>query len=75
LETMPFASGKLRSPIEFPPSDSRVSLLLYPGGDWPNPLTSCPGHATPTGVSKILPILGRGTGPDGIIRVSEVNLH
>jgi len=38
----------LKYPIEFPP-DGSTTRLKEAGSEWPDPLTSCPGYALPTG--------------------------
>lgn len=41
-------------PIFFPKNGGQTWVLSYPGGEWPNPLTSCPGYTVPTGPPIIL---------------------
>jgi alpha-tubulin suppressor-like RCC1 family protein len=41
------------TPVMWPGPGTTVPLASYPGGESPNPLSGCPGYATPTG----LPIL------------------
>jgi uncharacterized protein YkwD len=35
--------------IEFPPHNSTITIYSYRGGEWPDPLASCPGYRLPTG--------------------------
>ena len=43
LGLIPIETGRLRSPVEFPPDGSTVGLQSYDGGDYPDPLGACPG--------------------------------
>jgi uncharacterized protein YkwD len=54
----PDAGNTFSSPIEFPPDGSKVGLAAYQSGEWPDPLTSCPGYTAPTGLPITLE-LGR----------------
>jgi uncharacterized protein YkwD len=38
----------LAAPIEYPPNSSSIDLNSF-DGEWPDPLTSCPGYSLPTG--------------------------
>jgi uncharacterized protein YkwD len=42
-------------PIEFPPDGARVSLT-WEGGEWPDPLASCPGYHEPIGLPITLEV-------------------
>lgn len=42
-------SRPLSRPVEFPPDGVTVPLL-FEKGEWPDPLTSCPGYTSPTGL-------------------------
>jgi hypothetical protein len=44
----------LSSPVEFPPSGATISQRSFNGGEWPNPLTACPGYKPPTGPVVVL---------------------
>jgi cysteine-rich secretory family protein len=57
------AARQLSSPIEFPPDGAVISEGSFRGGEWPNPLASCPGYQTPTGHAVILQ-LGAEVAPD-----------
>lgn len=46
-------------PIRFPEDGTIVPISSYPGGEMPNPLSSCPGYAAPAGLPVILQ-LGAG---------------
>jgi uncharacterized protein YkwD len=46
---LPVAAAPLRGAIEFPPDRSTVGLR-YTEGEWPDPLTACPGYAPPAGL-------------------------
>jgi hypothetical protein len=70
LGLIPSEMGQLRSPVEFPPDGSAVDLQSYAGGDYPDPLSSCPGYKAPTG-TPISIQLGQGYGPDGSLEVSS----
>jgi hypothetical protein len=54
----PDAGKTFTTPIEFPPDGSRIGLAAYQSNEWPDPLTSCPGYAAPTGLPITLQ-LGR----------------
>jgi YVTN family beta-propeller protein len=43
-------------PIEYPGDGRTIGLRSYTGGEWPDPLSSCPGYATPSGLPIILQI-------------------
>jgi hypothetical protein len=70
LGLIPMETGRLRSPVEFPPDGATVNLQSYSGGDYPDPLPSCPGYKAPTG-TPISIQLGQGYGPDGSLEVSS----
>jgi hypothetical protein len=70
LGLIPSETGRLRSPVEFPPDGATVDLQSYAGGDYPDPLSSCPGYKAPTG-TPISIQLGKGYGPDGSLEVSS----
>ena len=38
----------LATPIEYPPNGASIDLNSF-DGEWPDPLTSCPGYSVPTG--------------------------
>jgi hypothetical protein len=38
----------LAAPIEYPPNGASIDLNSF-DGEWPDPLTSCPGYSLPTG--------------------------
>lgn len=46
-------SAAVTYPVFWPADGKTVDLASFDGGEWPNPLTSCPGYNVPTG----LPIL------------------
>ena len=68
--SIPMETGRLRSPVEFPPDGATVNLQSFAGDDYPDPLTSCPGYKAPTG-TPISIQLGQGYGPDGSLDVSS----
>jgi hypothetical protein len=70
LGLVPAETGRLRSPVEFPPDGATVDLRSYSGNDFPDPLSSCPGYKAPTG-APISIQLGEGYGPDGSLEVSS----
>jgi hypothetical protein len=63
-------------PAMWPGSGSSVSLADYSGGEWPDPLTPCPGYTTPTGLPIILQ-LGDGSQPTalGAASISHGSAH
>lgn len=73
LGLIPLETGRLRSPVEFPPNGATVNLQSYPGGDYPDPLLACPGYKAPTG-APISIQLGQGFGPDGSLEISSRSL-
>ncbi len=53
----------LASPVEVPPDGSTITHGSFDGGEWPNPLASCPGYQPPTGPAVILE-LGTEVNPE-----------
>jgi len=49
-------------PVEYPGNGTTIGLRSYLGGEWPDPLTACPGYAAPSGLPLILQI-----GPGNLI--------
>ncbi|HUA36719.1 MAG TPA: CAP domain-containing protein [Candidatus Binataceae bacterium] len=70
---LPFAIEHLKSPVEFPPDGSTVSLSAYDGTDWPNAIKACPDYSAPTGFGISLQ-LGQGNGPSGSVEVTDHSL-
>jgi hypothetical protein len=70
LGLIPIETGRLITPVEFPPDGATVILQSYAGDDYPDPLSSCPGYKAPTG-APISIQLGQGYGPDGSLEVSS----
>ena len=70
LGLIPMETGRLRSPVEFPPDGATVNLTTYAGDDYPDPLSACPDFKAPTG-APISIQLGEGYGPDGSLEVSS----
>jgi hypothetical protein len=70
LGPVPMETGRLRTAVEFPPDGAIVDLQSYSGGDYPEPLFSCPGYKAPTG-TPISIQLGQGFGADGSLDVSS----
>jgi hypothetical protein len=70
LGLIPSETGRLRSPVEFPPDGATVNLQTFAGSDFPDPLTACPGYKAPTG-APISIQLGEGYGPGGSLEVSS----
>jgi uncharacterized protein YkwD len=56
------AGTSFKQPIEFPPNGSTVGLAAYEP-EWPDPLSSCPGYASPAGI-PITMELGRWLVPE-----------
>lgn len=54
LGAMPFTSARLRRPIQMPSSGMQFPSSTYRGGEYLNPLASCPGYKTPAGVPIVL---------------------
>lgn len=52
-DPMPVAPKPLDRPIEFPPDGSALKLRSGEG-EWPDPLTACPGYAPPMGLAITL---------------------
>jgi hypothetical protein len=71
LGLIPMESGRLRTPVEFPPDGATINFQSSDGDDYPDPLTSCPGYKAPTG-TPISIQLGQGYGPDDSLEVSSV---
>ena len=55
---VPDNAGTFVEPLEFPPDRSKIALAAYQSGEWPDPLTGCPGYNAPTGLPITLE-LGR----------------
>ena len=70
---LPFAVEHLKSPVEFPPDGSTVTLSAYDGTDWPNAISACPEYSAPTGFGISLQ-LGEGNGPSGSVEVTDHSL-
>jgi hypothetical protein len=70
LGLIPMETGRLRTPVEFPPDGATVSLQSFDGKDYPDPLMACPGYQAPTG-SPISIQFGEGYGPDGSLELSS----
>jgi hypothetical protein len=70
LGLIPLETGRLRTPVEFPPDGATVNLQSFAGVDYPDPLSACPGYKAPTG-APISIQLGEGYGPDGSLEVSS----
>jgi len=70
LGLIPAETGRLKSPVEFPPDGATVVLNSYSGHDYPDPLPSCPEYKAPTG-APISIQLGEGYGADGSLEVSS----
>ncbi|HSU89910.1 MAG TPA: hypothetical protein VLI44_00590, partial [Sporolactobacillaceae bacterium] len=70
LGPIPAETGRLRSPVEWPPDGATIGLQSYPGRDYPDPLPACPGYKIPTG-APISIQLGEGYGADGSLEVSS----
>jgi uncharacterized protein YkwD len=64
----PFPVRPESKPIEFPPDGSTISINSA-GGEWPDPLTACPGYSFPIGLPVTLQL---GTGFD--TRLSSYSL-
>jgi hypothetical protein len=70
LGLVPAETGRLKTPVEFPPDGATVDLQSYRGGDFPDALPSCPGYTAPTGIPISIQ-LGEGYGRDGSLDVSS----
>jgi cysteine-rich secretory family protein len=73
LGLIPMETGRLRSPVEFPPDGATVNLQSFAGEDFPDPLSSCPGYKAPTG-TPISIQLGEGYGADGTLEVTSASV-
>ena len=56
------ASAPFATPIEYPPNGSSIEINSF-DGEWPDPLTSCPGYSLPGGYPITLQ-LGSMVNPD-----------
>jgi uncharacterized protein YkwD len=54
LLSPPSQAHRYSQPVEFPPPDSTIPLAIYEAGEWPDPLTSCPGYVAPAGIPVTL---------------------
>ena len=70
LGLIPAETGRLRTPVEFPPDGATINLQSFAGEDYPDPLSSCPGYKAPTG-APISIQFGQGYGADGSLEVSS----
>jgi hypothetical protein len=73
LGTMPFTVARLRKPIEFPPASIAFPSHTYHGGEYPDPLTSCPGYSAPTGNVIVLQLGAPTEGEDVKISSSSIS--
>lgn len=48
--------ASLTFPIMWPSDGTTVALAAYSGGEYPSPITNCPGYTTPTGLPIVLQI-------------------
>ncbi len=55
----------LRFPVLFPSRGAIMPLTRFPGGETPDPLTSCPGYAAPAG-APLVAQLGTGSSPPAV---------
>ena len=53
MDEVPLRPRLLPKPIMFPPDGAELPLKSFEG-EWPNPLTSCPGYAAPSGLGITL---------------------
>jgi uncharacterized protein YkwD len=51
-------SSRITAPVVWPGNGSGVPQTSYTGGEWPDPLTPCPGYTVPSGLPIV--ILGGG---------------
>lgn len=70
LGLIPAETGRLRTPVEFPPDGATINLQSFAGEDYPDPLSSCPGYKASTG-TPISIQFGQGYGADGSLEVSS----
>ncbi len=56
MQSPPIQPHLFSAPVKFPPPDSAVPLAVYETGEWPDPLTSCPGYVAPTGLPITLQV-------------------
>ncbi|MGH7836935.1 MAG: FHA domain-containing protein [Candidatus Binataceae bacterium] len=54
----PSGAAPLPKPVEFPPDGGSISTTSFTG-EWPNPLTSCPGYVAPAGYAITLQLGAR----------------
>jgi hypothetical protein len=62
------SAAPVSEPIKFPPDGSTFPLTSF-SGEWPNPISSCPGYSYPTG-----PAITLQFGSDQVRMVSEASL-
>jgi hypothetical protein len=70
-DPMPITPKLLDRPIEFPP-DGSVLKLRSGEGEWPDPLTACPGYAPPMGLAITLQL---GTLADAKLSAYSLKLN
>lgn len=58
-----------RFPVRYPEDGTVMPILAYDGGEFPDPLTSCTGYATPTGPPLVL-MLGAGDVKPSVTKTS-----
>ena len=64
-------------PIEFPPDDGTVGIRSFEN-EWPDPLTSCPGFAPPSGLAITLQLgnwVDTRSGEYSVARVNDNGAH
>jgi hypothetical protein len=72
LGAMPFTHARLRKPIEFPANGMQFPSGAEREGEYPDPMSSCPGFARPIGVPIILELGAPREGDE--VKVSSSSL-
>lgn len=72
LGSMPFTRARLRMPIEFPAHGMQFPSGAERAGEYPDPMSSCPGFARPIGVPIILELGAPVSGDE--VKVSSSSL-
>jgi len=60
-----FTPGMFTTPVFWPGNGATVPLRTYSGGEFPDPLSACPGYSSPTGLPIFLELGGNIATSDG----------
>jgi hypothetical protein len=73
LGSIPFTRARLRKPIEFPANGMQFPSGAERAGEYPDPMSSCPGFARPIGVPIILELGAPVSGDEVTVASSSIS--